>query len=116
MRARRIIRSRASAAVSIVLLIAASCGDAGTAAGSGDVDVFCDQARSLDSLQRPPNDEELDRLTDSAPDEIKKESEILAASARDFRAGNEEAAGTEEIQDAADRFDEFVASNCRDEG
>jgi hypothetical protein len=58
-----------------------------------------------------PADSQLDRLVGAAPPDIKDEAEILAASAREFRSGNDEAASSEEIQAAADRLDDYIKNN-----
>ena len=109
------------AAISCLLIVAmsAGCGSQGAATQDptdpdGDRAAFCDQSEQLDALQRPPNDSELDRLLDAAPSDIKNDVETLAASARQFRAGNEEAASSDEIQAAGDRYDAYVEENCDD--
>src|SRR5688500_17001181 len=77
----------------------------------GDLVAFCDSAKELDeaalSEAGHPSDAQLDRFLDNAPSDIKDDAEILVASARDFRSGNEEAASSDEIQEAADRFDDY---------
>ena len=92
--------------------------DGSSSAASEDVGAFCDAARELDKsalkADGHPNDSQLDRFVDTAPSEIKDDTEILAASAREFRSGNEEAASSDEIQAAADRFDTYVEENCED--
>ena len=87
--------------------------------GTGsDVARFCEAARELDesalSEEGHPNDSQLDRFLDAAPPDIKDEAEILVASAREFRAGNDEAASSNEIQAAGDRFDAYMKDNCKD--
>jgi hypothetical protein len=102
----------AAAALATVLSIAGvTCGGDNEA---GSLQAFCEQALALDDLKRHPRDPELDRLVDESPEEIRDESEILVASAREFREGNENAANSPEIQGAGDRFDRFVEENCRD--
>jgi hypothetical protein len=93
-----------------------ACGGVGGAGADSDADLksFCDQSAALDALDRPPNDAELDGLLQSAPEAIKEEAETLAESAREFRAGNDSAADSPEIQEAGRRFDAFIVDNCRD--
>lgn len=83
---------------------------------AGDLTTFCEAARELDeaalSEEGHPDDSQLDRFLDAAPSDIKEEAEILVASAREFRAGNDEAASSEEIQAAGDRFDAYMKDNC----
>lgn len=92
--------------------------DGSSSAASEDVAAFCDAARELDKsalkADGHPDDSQLDRFVGTAPTEIKDDAEILAASAREFRSGNEEAASSDEIQAAADRFDTYVEENCDD--
>lgn len=90
-----------------------ACGDGNGDGDSGDLQAFCDQAAALDRLNRPPTDEELDRLVEVAPDEIEDEAVILVEAAREFREGNENAADSPEIQQAGNRLDEFVENSCR---
>lgn len=97
----------------LVLLTGPGCGDSEVDGGSGDLQAFCDKAAALDRLNRPPTDEELDRLVEVAPDEIEDEAVILVEAAREFREGNENAADSPEIQQAGNRLDEFVENNCR---
>lgn len=79
---------------------------------SGDLEEFCNRARNLDRLQRAPNDDELDGFLQAAPDPIREEAELLVASAREFRAGNDEAASSSEVQEAGDRLDEYLRKRC----
>lgn len=51
---------------------------------------------------------------EAALEDIRDDAEILAASARQFRAGDENAAESDEIQDAGARFDRFVEENCEE--
>jgi hypothetical protein len=51
-------------------------------------------------------------LVEEAPEEIRDDSLVLAESAKEFRAGNEEAADSPETQEAGDRFDQYVEENC----
>lgn len=87
-------------------------------AESADAGAFCDAAEDLEkstlSASGYPTDSQLDRLLDSAPVEIKEVAEILVVSARQFRAGNQEAADSERVQDAGDRFDAYVEESCKD--
>jgi hypothetical protein len=76
------------------------------------VQAFCDQARALDELDGPPSDEDLERLLDVAPEEIADDAETLVASAKEFAAGNENAAGSDEIQAAGRRLDRYIEDNC----
>ncbi|MGH2746494.1 MAG: hypothetical protein ACRDKB_01035 [Actinomycetota bacterium] len=105
-------RIRARVIAAIVALAAVGCGGGDGTSGSGDLGAFCDQAIALDRLERHPTDDELDRLVEAAAEDIRDDSEILAASAREFRAGNANAAASEEIQEAGKRFDRFVEDNC----
>ena len=85
---------------------------------SGNLATFCEAARELDesafSEKGHPDDSQLDRFVDAAPPDIKDEAEILVASAREYRAGNDEAASSEEIQAAGDRVDAYLKDNCTD--
>lgn len=100
----------------IVIVTSAACGsdNGGGPVGEGDLSAFCDQNEKLDALTRPPSDPELDQLLDSAPAEIFDEVEILVASAKEFRAGNEEAADSDEVQTAGNKLDGFVEESCED--
>lgn len=82
--------------------------------GSGDLSEFCEAANELDevALDGYPDDALLDRFVEAAPPDIREDAEILVASAREFRSGNEEAGSSEKIQAAGDRFDAYVKSNC----
>jgi len=80
------------------------------------IESFCAQSSELDEIQRAPTDAELDNLADNAPEEIVQEVELLVESAREFRAGNEEAADSPEIQRAGRRFDAFVKESCTSSG
>jgi hypothetical protein len=104
-------RPAAVALVAVLSVAGVTCGGEDDA---GSLRAFCDQARALDELERPPRDDELDELVEVAPEEVEDESEILVASAREFREGNENAANSPEIQEAGDRFDRFVEENCGD--
>ena len=84
---------------------------------AGDLAAFCDAAIELDKTalgDEGPTDSQLDRFVDAAPADIKSDAEILAASAREYRSGNDDAALSDEVQEAADRFDAYIEDNCPD--
>jgi len=113
-------RTRVWIAVAVVgvPIAAVACGEnvADDNSSASAIESFCVQSAELDEIQRAPTDAELDNLVDNAPEEIVHEIEILVESAREFRAGNEEAADSPEIQRAGRRFDAFVEESCPSSG
>lgn len=102
-------------------LVLAGCGDddGGGDAGNGDggdLEAFCELNTELDDQQDLPSDEQLDRIVELAPGEIRGATETLADAFR----GDPDPDDFDEIFDdpeviaADEEFEEFVQENCDD--
>ena len=79
----------------------------------GDLQSFCDQNELLDGLSRPPEDDDLDRLLEPAPADVRGDVEVLVQSAKDFRQDPDMSA-SDSAQAAGENLDAYVEENCEE--
>ncbi|MGH2684034.1 MAG: hypothetical protein ACRDJP_01015 [Actinomycetota bacterium] len=94
----------------------AACG--GDDDGGGSIQAYCDFSRSLDEQEDFPTDDQLDELSDTAPDEISDDVEFLVdrfREANDNPAEVEEVFQDEEVNEAIENVEAFEEENCADE-
>jgi hypothetical protein len=94
----------------VVLGVAVGCGDD----DRGDVvDAYCALGAQLDATQGFPSDEELDRIAEAAPSEIREDLQIVVDAFQDKGEAvfDEE---NEELTEAIGEVEAYDAANCAD--
>lgn len=77
----------------------------------GSAEEYCDFSAELDSRGETPSDEDLDRIVEVAPEEIKEDVEVLADA---IKEGDQD---SEAATSAVERLEEWEDENCpQDEG
>lgn len=90
--------------------------------GGDDVAAYCEQSDALqasagDSGQSGmPSAEQLQRVIDVAPDEIRDELQTLVSALEDMREGDTSGLQDPEVQEAAQAVQSFESENCGDDG
>lgn len=79
---------------------------ADTNADEGSVEEYCEFAAELDSREEVPSDEDLDRIVDLAPEEIKDDVETLADAIKEGDMESDEATA------AGERLEAWEDDNC----
>lgn len=106
----RFLEMSAAVAAAVVLVGTAGCGDDDGGDGD-DVAAYCDFSAELDEQEGLPSDDQLDRIVELAPGEIRDEIEFVAERVKE--QGEEIFA--EEDEDVLAAFEEieaFEAENC----
>ena len=105
----RFVVRKATVAVAAVVLVGsgalAACGDD----DGDDVQAYCDLSAELDEQEGPPSDEQLDEISDLAPDEISEEIDFVVD------RFNEDGEAAFEDPEVGERFvviEGFETENC----
>lgn len=118
-----LIRTGSGTATSTALMAAgalalSACGGG----GGGDAAAFCEQSDALEASaggsgeSGMPSSEQLQRVIDVAPDEIRDELQTLVSALEDMRQGDTSGLQDPEVQEAAQAVQSFSAENCGDGG
>lgn len=104
-----------TAVVLTLAVTSAACGDdddsSGSATASGNVQAYCEIAAEVDSLEGLPNDEQLDRLLETAPAEIRDDVTYLVGRLRGD-INPDEVFGDPEVVERFQRTDAWEGDHC----